>query len=104
MKKVLSVVLAMAVMLALVGCEKTKNPQTLLDDTEELTSEIVGKSQDEVHKLLGEPSGKLFGFWGEVYYNSDKQEIVLYYDTNGTVENVVVRMDKPTDTETKRFQ
>ena len=100
-KKLLSVVLAMAVMLALVGCEKTKNSQTLLDNTEELTSEIVGKSQDEVHKLLGEPSGKLFGFWGEVYYNSDKQEIVLYYGTDRTVENVVVRMDKPTDTEKK---
>lgn len=45
-------------------------------------------SQAEVHKFLGEPVGQLSGFWGDIYQNSEKQSVIVYYDENGKVELV----------------
>lgn len=89
MKKKISLCAAiLALFVALIGCGKTSDPQKWLDDIEALSDKVTGITQNEVHKLLGSPAGKLSGFWGDMYYNSDEQAVIIYYDADGKVELV----------------
>ena len=78
----------LALFVALIGCNKTSDTQKLLDDIGALSDKITGITQNEVHELLGSPAGKLSGFWGDMYYNSNEQAVIIYYDANGEVELV----------------
>lgn len=80
------VVLVLLAMLS--GCVNTSHSVELLDDIEELSAQLSGITQKEVHKLLGSPAGTLSGFWGDTYYNSDEQMVIIYYDADGKVELV----------------
>ena len=89
MKKKISLCAAfLALFVALIGCDKTSDAQKWLDDIEVLSDKVTGITQDEVHELLGSPAGKLSGFWGDMYYNSDEQAVIIYYDADGKVELV----------------
>jgi hypothetical protein len=45
-------------------------------------------TQDEVHKILGEPTGTLSGFWGDIYHLVNGTKIFIYYDATGKVEYI----------------
>lgn len=52
---------------------------------------IKEKSQKEVQKILGEPSGALFGAYGDVYLLENKTKITIYYDFNNKkVKNILI--------------
>ena len=53
----------------------------------------VGDSVDQVHETLGEPSGQLSGFWGDIYVLEYGKQAIIYYDSNGTVEQVKLSID-----------
>lgn len=88
MKKVaISLIVLMAVM-CLCSCKNNSSETHLIEDIEKLSTELQGMSQAEVHEFLGEPVGELSGFWGDIYQNSEKQSVIVYYDENGKVELV----------------
>lgn len=88
MKKIaISLIVLMAVM-CLCSCKNDSSGTHLIEDIEKLSTELQGMSQAEVHELLGEPVGELSGFWGDIYQNSEKQSVIVYYDENGKVELV----------------
>lgn len=73
------IILTMVVILS--GCSEKKSISI------ENFSEIeVGTPQDEIHKKFGDPSGMLFGFWGDIYKIDDTKAIIVYYDMNGQVK------------------
>ena len=87
-KKIILCVAVLTLFVALIGCNKTSETQKLLDDIGALSDKVTGITQNEVHELLGSPAGKLSGFWGDMYYNSNEQAVIIYYDANGEVELV----------------
>ena len=87
-KKIILCVAVLALFVALIGCDKTSDTQKLLDDIGALSDKVTGITQNEVHELLGSPAGKLSGFWGDMYYNSDDQAVIIYYDADGKVKTV----------------
>lgn len=48
----------------------------------------VGDSVDYVHETLGEPAGQLFGLWGDIYGLESGRKVIIYYDSEGKVEQV----------------
>ena len=61
----------------------------ILDTLEE---ELIGLSEEELHRRWGEPDGVLSGFWGDIWNLgalSDRQ-IIVYYSAEGIVETVKV--------------
>lgn len=59
--------------------------------TEEYFEEkLSGQFWEDLIDLWGEPDKMLSGFWGDIWFLDDKtnQQIILYYDENGAVENV----------------
>ncbi len=54
----------------------------------------AGTPIDEVHARFGEPDGSLFGMWGEIYELDGNQRAVIYYDADGCVETVNLRIDE----------
>ena len=54
---------------------------------EEATEALAGKTEQEIRDKWGEPQSLLSGLWGDIYVY-DENEIVIYYDTNGTVSDV----------------
>lgn len=102
MKKILTVLIACAL---LSGCNsgKTSSPETLAEISdlvfnkgygEEEVLEIVnGVYYEDLEERWGEHGG-LSGFWGdtwEIENDGNKKQIIVYYDSNGNVENVVIK-------------
>lgn len=87
-KKIILYIAVLALFVALIGCDKASDTKKLLDDIGALSNKVIGITQNEVHELLGSPAGNLSGFWGDVYYNSDDQAVIIYYDADGKVELV----------------
>ncbi len=48
----------------------------------------VGDTVDYVHETLGEPAGQLFGLWGDIYGLESGRKVIIYYDSEGKVEQV----------------
>ena len=48
----------------------------------------AGMTVDEVHSILGTHHGMLSGFWGDVYYVDNGHQAIIYYDSNGKVQEV----------------
>lgn len=48
----------------------------------------VGMSQDEVHRIMGEPGGMLSGLYGEIYKLDDGSGVVIYYDSESKVNHI----------------
>lgn len=91
MKKIIILCVAvLALFVALIGCDKISDTRIMLDDIGALSDKVTGITQNEVHELLGSPAGKLSGFWGDMYYNSDDQAVIIYYDADGKVELVKI--------------
>lgn len=57
---------------------------------EEIEEKLKGELRDNILVSWGEPDGMLSGFWGDIWFlDAEKdKKIILYYDTEGYVENV----------------
>lgn len=70
--------------------DSTNNKVTEINQTS--TSGIdkikVGDSVDYVHETLGEPAGQLSGLWGDIYGLESGGQVIIYYDSNGNVEQI----------------
>lgn len=103
MRKAIAV-LAAVYLLCLAGCSGQENIDTMnLQLVSGLVSEkgydgdnflekLAGQSREDMISLWGEPDGQLSGFWGDTWNLEDNNShyIVLYYDSEGYVEDVVV--------------
>ncbi len=70
--------------------DSTNNKVTEINQTS--TSGIdkikVGDSVDYVHETIGEPAGQLSGLWGDIYGLESGGQVIIYYDSNGNVEQI----------------
>lgn len=103
MRKAIAV-LAAVYLLCLAGCSGQENIDTMnLQLVSGLVSEkgydgdnflekLAGQSREDMISLWGEPDGQLSGFWGDIWNLEDNNShyIVLYYNSEGYVEDVVV--------------
>ena len=57
---------------------------------EEIEEKLKGELRDNILVSWGEPDGMLSGVWGDIWIlDAEKdKKIILYYDTEGYVENV----------------
>ena len=54
----------------------------------------IGKiHQKELHEILGEPSGALFGSYGDVYLMGNGGKISIYYHNDGLLKEIVIKND-----------
>lgn len=56
------------------------------------TEDGEGTVKEKLCKISreGEPDGMLSGFWGDVWHLNDDKNIILYYNKDGIVENIMV--------------
>lgn len=57
---------------------------------EQIEEKLKGEFRNDIIASWGEPDGMLSGFWGDMWYLDDKDDmrITLYYDGDGYVTNV----------------
>lgn len=46
--------------------------------------------REELHEHWGEPDGTLSGFWGDFWNIGNNKQIIVYYNSDGCVENVKI--------------
>ena len=56
----------------------------------------IGMLRDEVHNIMGEPDGMLFGLFGDIYNLGDGSHLIIYYDSESKV-NHIKRNEPSTD-------
>lgn len=64
----------------------------------EIFEMVNGVYYENLAEKWGEPDGKLSGFWGDIWYVGNNKQIIVYYDSDGCVENVRIDNIK-TDTD-----
>ena len=53
-------------------------------------ADIKGVNNEKLHELWGTPNGMLSGFWGDIWYIGNNNRMIVYYDNNGNVINVII--------------
>lgn len=95
--------LFLALVFLLAGCKPDGTADLMeLDEVSALVSEkgftgedfkekLSGQFHADVVRSWGEPDGHLSGFWGDIWTlgDGDSRYIILYYDEEGYVEDVV---------------
>lgn len=56
---------------------------------EQLLEELSGQDREDIIDAWGEPNGCLSGLWGDIWCIDEEHLIVLYYDGDGKVMDVV---------------
>lgn len=114
MKKWIAITLIMLCFLSLAGCQKNGKADLLpLSEVSALVSEkgygaedlkevLLGQYHEDFTALWGEPDGVLFGFWGEIWHLDEdgNSYIIVYYNTKGYVENIILETPDSTEEET----
>ncbi len=63
---------------------------SLIDDIDVFNECCSGMSYNMVHELLGEPPGGLSGLCGDIYFNSNDEAVIIYYDNSGNVDFAIL--------------
>ena len=98
MKKQLMILL-LASLLLVIGCSSRSDIPGLEDipsyTQAQLEKELFGLSFEEMHAAWGEPDGYLSGFWGDIWRFDEASDgqVILYYDAEGEVEDIIVRKE-----------
>lgn len=114
MKKWIAITLITLCFLGLAGCQKNGKTALLpLNEVSALVSEkgygvedlkefLLGQYHEDVTALWGEPDGVLFGLWGEIWHLDEEGNsyIIVYYNTKGYVENIILETPDSTEEET----
>ncbi len=59
-----------------------------------LRERLIGQvSHEWLHERWGEPDSTLSGMWGECWYGTDNILLVVYYDSDGMVEEIIAHSD-----------
>lgn len=70
-----------------------EDPSLVTNNEGQLISEFLDLdhtySEDDVHIKFGLPQRTLSGFWGDVFVLEDGTEIIVYYDNDGLVDQVM---------------
>lgn len=45
---------------------------------------------EELYEHWGEPDGRLSGFWGDIWNIGNNKQMIVYYNSDGCVENVII--------------
>ncbi len=72
------------------GCKPIIDSCSLLNDIDVFNECCSGMSYKAVHMLLGDPPGGLSGFYGDIYFDSDNEAVIIYYDSNGNVDFAIL--------------
>lgn len=114
MKKWIAFLLISVCFLGMAGCRKNGKTDLMpLSEVSALVSEkgyeaedlkefLLGQYHEDVTALWGEPDGELFGCWGDIWHLDEEGNsyIILYYDTKGYVENIILETPDSTEEET----
>lgn len=58
------------------------------EGTEWATEKLQGYTEEQLSEVWGKPDGMLSGFWGSIWKAEGNDEVVVYYNENGTVQYV----------------
>ena len=58
--------------------------------SDEVLRMLSGIKYKELYEYWGAPDGKLSGFWGDIWYVGNNKQIIVYYNSIGFVENVII--------------
>lgn len=58
--------------------------------SDEVLRMLSGIKYKELYEYWGEPDGMLSGFWGDIWYIGNNKQIIVYYNSIGFVENVII--------------
>ncbi len=62
--------------------------------TEQLRAHLIGEvDYNWFAEKWGKPDGQLSGFWGDIWQATDNVQIVVYYDANGVVEEIITHSE-----------
>ncbi|MBQ7624158.1 MAG: hypothetical protein IJS65_02645 [Clostridia bacterium] len=86
---VLLVFLMIVVILSSCAASFPKKESIVTLSSEQATKVLKDKTEKEINDNWGKPDGMLSGFYGNIYDYNDKS-IVIYYDTDSIVTNVLV--------------
>ncbi len=86
---------------ALSGYNSIIDSSSLINDIDAFNECCYGMSYNTVHMLLGEPSGGLSGLWGDIYFNSNDEAVIIYYDNSGNVDFAILGGWTKPETENK---
>lgn len=75
-------------MIVMTGCNEEIKPDA--DTVSSRSNWIDTATEDEVHKILDEPTATLSGFWGDIYVLENGTKIIIYYDRIGKVEYIKI--------------
>ena len=94
-RKLLYITFLIFCIIGIIGCSKEGS---VTKTSPNIREQVIGTLQDDVHRILGEPSGKLSGFSGEIYTFDNGTQMVFYYDNQMKVEKVKINDKDGTNT------
>lgn len=94
-RKLLYITFLIFCIIGIFGCSKEGS---VTKTSPNIREQVIGTLQDDVHRILGEPSGKLSGFSGEIYTFDNGTQMVFYYDNQMKVEKVKINDKDGTNT------
>ena len=54
------------------------------------TEQLQGYKNTQLMEVWGEPDGCLSGMWGDIWETNNTYYLIVYYDSNGVVEHIMV--------------
>lgn len=81
--------------IGIIGCSKEDSVTKPLPN---ISENLIGALQDDVHRVLGEPSGKLAGFTGDIYIFDNGTQMIFYYDDEMKIEQIKINAKDGTNT------
>jgi hypothetical protein len=94
-RKLLYITFLIFCIIGIIGCSKEGS---VTKTSPNIREQVIGTLQDDVHRILGEPSGKLSGFSGEIYTFDNGTQMIFYYDNQMKVEKVKINDKDGTNT------
>lgn len=74
----------------IIGISSCAKEEVTTNESLNIREQVVGAHQEDVHRILGEPSGKLSGFSGDIYIFDNDTQIIFYYDDRRNVEQLKI--------------
>lgn len=101
MKKILALLLILAMLGSLAACDNVPAPEDLMNDKilegseMQLREDLIGKNRKDIIELFGEPEAVMEGVRGDVFViHFSENLLVVYYDEDGLVNRVKIEPKK----------
>ncbi len=83
---------------SIIGISSCANEEVATNAPTSISEQVLGTHQEDVRRILGEPSGKLSGFTGDIYIFDNDTQMVFYYDDKMNVERLKITDSEGEDT------